>query len=102
MFISKLLPLGRLALRAGPGQRHFISTSSKRMSDAPWTYREFTLADKKYEIWAEAVGAMMWWWVFWHLFSDYEHLIGEKKFIYAETWTDEELGIPPDDADDPE
>ncbi len=27
---------------------------------------------------------------------------GEKDFVYAETWTDEELGIPPDEADDPE
>lgn len=32
----------------------------------------------------------------------YIYFQGEKKFIYAETWTDEELGIPPDDADDPE
>lgn len=59
----------------------------------------------------------MWWWVMWHLFHEYQHItVGfvteitlklkliicfyfQGEFDYPDTsaWTNEELGIPPDD-----
>ena len=75
----------------------------------------------------------MWWWIFWHFMTDYEHIVvstneheyppaccssvsfpsyiviilfcliqGHFEFPEARSWTDAELGIPPDDAEDPE
>lgn len=41
----------------------------------------------------------MWWWIFWHLWHDYEHIIGEYPYPEVHLWTDAELGIPPDDEE---
>lgn len=37
-----------------------------------------------------------WWWVLWHCFDEYEHIIG-LPYPDPSQWTDEELGIPSDD-----
>lgn len=44
--------------------------------------------------------AVMWWWIFWHLWHDFDHIVGEFPYPKPELWTNEELGIPPDDEDD--
>lgn len=41
----------------------------------------------------------MWWWIFWHLYWDWGHIVGEFPYPDASQWTDAELGIPPDDED---
>lgn len=41
----------------------------------------------------------MWWWVCWHLYWDIGHIVGEFPYPDTSQWTDEELGIPPDDLD---
>lgn len=41
---------------------------------------------------------VMWWWILWHIFTQPEVLFGcENPATHPELWTDEELGIPPDD-----
>lgn len=42
---------------------------------------------------------VMWWWIIWHLYWDWGHIVGEFPYPDASEWTDEELGIPPDDLD---
>lgn len=40
---------------------------------------------------------VMWWWILWHLYWDWGHIVGEFEYPDVSAWTDEELGIPPDD-----
>ncbi|KAL3994378.1 NADH dehydrogenase 1 beta subcomplex subunit 2 family protein [Acanthocheilonema viteae] len=46
--------------------------------------------------------ALMWGWFVYHLYYNYGELIGEYYVPAPEEFSDEELGIPPDDAPDPE
>lgn len=39
----------------------------------------------------------MWWWIIWHLYWDWGHIVGEFPYPDTSLWTDAELGIPPDD-----
>ncbi|XP_046738032.1 NADH dehydrogenase [ubiquinone] 1 beta subcomplex subunit 2, mitochondrial-like [Diprion similis] len=54
---------------------------------------------KKITISTEVVAGIAWWWILWHLWHDYEHITGEFEYPDPSKWTDEELGIPPDDVD---
>ena len=40
----------------------------------------------------------IWWWIWWHVFTEPEHMLS-TNFEHPDPreWTDEELGIPPDD-----
>lgn len=42
---------------------------------------------------------VMWWWIIWHLYWDWGHIVGEFDYPDTSKWTDEELGIPPDDEE---
>lgn len=44
----------------------------------------------------------IWYWFLYHLYWDYQMITGHFYAPYLEEFTDEELGIPPDDAPDPE
>lgn len=39
----------------------------------------------------------MWWWILWHLWHDFDHIVGEFPYPDPSEWTDAELGIPPDE-----
>lgn len=41
----------------------------------------------------------MWWWIIWHLYWEFGHIIGEFPYPDTSAWTDAELGIPPDDEE---
>ncbi|XP_058818880.1 probable NADH dehydrogenase [ubiquinone] 1 beta subcomplex subunit 2, mitochondrial [Topomyia yanbarensis] len=49
---------------------------------------------------AQFAGGLMWWWVLWHLFHEYEHITGEFDYPDPSAWTNAELGIPPDDYEE--
>uniref|UniRef100_A0A0K8TQ77 Putative nadh dehydrogenase ubiquinone 1 beta subcomplex subunit 2 mitochondrial n=1 Tax=Tabanus bromius TaxID=304241 RepID=A0A0K8TQ77_TABBR len=57
-------------------------------------------ASKATKFGAEFVGALMWWWVLWHLWHEYEHITGEFEYPDPSKWTNAELGIPPDDYEE--
>lgn len=42
---------------------------------------------------------VMWWWIIWHLYWEWGHIVGEFEYPDTSKWTDEELGIPPDDEE---
>ncbi|GFG39092.1 hypothetical protein Cfor_12226 [Coptotermes formosanus] len=68
--------------------------------DHVWSYREPPPPQPKHiRVLAECVGGFMWWWIFWHLWHEPEHILGEFEYPDASKWTDEELGIPPDDEE---
>ncbi|KAK0178472.1 hypothetical protein PV327_007363 [Microctonus hyperodae] len=62
-------------------------------------YREVPDPPRHEVIFAELGAGFMWWWVFWHLWHDWGHIVGEFEYPDSSKWTDEELGIPPDDFD---
>ncbi|XP_064595436.1 NADH dehydrogenase [ubiquinone] 1 beta subcomplex subunit 2, mitochondrial-like [Liolophura sinensis] len=65
-----------------------------------WTYREPPAPPPRYiTTTAEVVGAIAWYWFLWHLWYQPEHVFGHFPYPDPSKWTDEELGIPPDDAD---
>jgi len=47
----------------------------------------------------QALGFVLWYWILFHCYYDYEHLIGHYEYPDPSKWTDAELGIPPDDED---
>ncbi|KAI6183561.1 hypothetical protein M3Y97_00502000 [Aphelenchoides bicaudatus] len=53
-------------------------------------------------VFTKIITSFIWFWVFYHLYYDYAMLTGHFYLPYTEEFTDEELGIPPDSADDPE
>lgn len=83
-------------------RRRISTTKSSASSDVNlWTYRgpHQKPPSKTIMIQAQTVGAIMWWWIFWHLWKQPEHVFGEHPRPDPLLWTDEELGIPPDDDD---
>ncbi|XP_060831386.1 NADH dehydrogenase [ubiquinone] 1 beta subcomplex subunit 2, mitochondrial-like [Bombus pascuorum] len=62
-----------------------------------WAYRTVTKPTLGWEITAECVGGLVWWWIFWNAWHDYDHITGHFPEIRPIDWSDEELGIPPDD-----
>ncbi|CAG7817941.1 unnamed protein product [Allacma fusca] len=102
MFASKILPL-TLVAKTGlrRGFKNFSTSVVRNEEHGEWTYRGKQRAPKFNLNFATCCGVFAWWWVSWHVFSDYGHVVGHFDFVDAKTWTDEELGIPPDDAEDP-
>ncbi|PNJ51978.1 NDUFB2 isoform 10 [Pongo abelii] len=41
----------------------------------------------------------MWFWILWRFWHDSEEVLGHFPYPDPSKWTDEELGIPPDDED---
>ncbi|XP_047349369.1 NADH dehydrogenase [ubiquinone] 1 beta subcomplex subunit 2, mitochondrial-like [Vespa velutina] len=69
-------------------------------SHGEWSYREITKEPNKHFILAaEVLGGIAWWWFLYRMWHDYKHLIGHFEYPNPSKWTDEELGIPPDDYD---
>ncbi|KYN13894.1 NADH dehydrogenase [ubiquinone] 1 beta subcomplex subunit 2, mitochondrial [Trachymyrmex cornetzi] len=65
-------------------------------------YRNIGMAEEKKWVYAaELFGGFMWWWILWHFWHDFGHIIGEFPYQEPSDWTDEELGIPPDDYPEP-
>ncbi|XP_050599037.1 NADH dehydrogenase [ubiquinone] 1 beta subcomplex subunit 2, mitochondrial-like [Bombus affinis] len=62
-----------------------------------WAYRTAIEPKRRWKITAECIGGIVWWWIFWNAWHDYEHIIGHFPEIRPIEWSDEELGIPPDD-----
>lgn len=62
-----------------------------------WYYRTPPKVDELDVKMANALGTIIWWWILYNCMTEYDHLIGHYIRPDASEWTDEELGIPPDD-----
>lgn len=90
--LSKLRPalvsfrLGGV-LRSVPSRKHGL------------VYRGAIMPSRK-QFWkGEMVCGAMWFWILWRFYHDPEEVLGHNPWPDASKWTDEELGIPPDDED---
>ncbi|XP_064628938.1 NADH dehydrogenase [ubiquinone] 1 beta subcomplex subunit 2, mitochondrial-like [Lineus longissimus] len=94
-----MLGLVRQAIRVGARNVRTPQISQVRHG-GQWFYRRLgDPPERSRIIMAEGVMAFMWWWVLWHLWTEPEHITGHYEYPDVTKWTDEELGIPPDDED---
>lgn len=75
-----------------------INTINLNQIRTCFIYRSAPKHETKWVIVSEILGGIMWWWIFWNFWYEYKHLIGHFPELCPADWTDEELGIPPDDA----
>ncbi|XP_064488552.1 NADH dehydrogenase [ubiquinone] 1 beta subcomplex subunit 2, mitochondrial-like [Ornithodoros turicata] len=87
----------RSAVRA-PLRRNGAVRILKRNS-GNWYYRQTAPPEKQEIILADIMGTAMWWWILWHVFTDYHHIFGHFPDVEPESWTDSMLGIPQDDEE---
>ncbi|NXU74436.1 NDUB2 dehydrogenase, partial [Oreotrochilus melanogaster] len=60
-------------------------------------YRQFPELTRKQVIQSELISGFMWFWILWHFWHSSD--MGHFPYPDPAAWTDEELGIPPDDAE---
>uniref|UniRef100_A0A2K6UE09 NADH dehydrogenase [ubiquinone] 1 beta subcomplex subunit 2, mitochondrial n=1 Tax=Saimiri boliviensis boliviensis TaxID=39432 RepID=A0A2K6UE09_SAIBB len=77
---------------------HFSYSAGGGMHTEP-RYREFPEPPRSLVIWGETLSATMWFWILWRFWHDSEAVLGHFPYPDPSQWTDEELGIPPDDED---
>ncbi|KAL4685223.1 hypothetical protein H8957_005484 [Semnopithecus entellus] len=102
--------LTRLASFARVGGRLFRSGRARTAGDggvrhagggvhiAP-RYRQFPQLTRSQVFQGEFLSGFMWFWILWRFWHDSEEVLGHFPYPDPFQWTDEELGIPPDDAD---
>nr|XP_039334167.1 NADH dehydrogenase [ubiquinone] 1 beta subcomplex subunit 2, mitochondrial-like [Saimiri boliviensis boliviensis] len=65
-------------------------------------YRQFPWLTRTQVIWSEIFLATTWFWILWRFWHDSEVMLSHCPHCPSpdpSQWTDEELGIPPDDED---
>ncbi|XP_011148923.1 NADH dehydrogenase [ubiquinone] 1 beta subcomplex subunit 2, mitochondrial-like [Harpegnathos saltator] len=101
MLPSRGLNLLKVVYKTSQSKVAATNLQSTRLShEHKWSYRVIPPVEKNWLHVAEAFGGLMWWWILWHLWHDYGHIIGEFPYPDISKWTDEELGIPPDDYEE--
>ncbi|XP_071494184.1 NADH dehydrogenase [ubiquinone] 1 beta subcomplex subunit 2, mitochondrial-like [Diadema antillarum] len=73
------------------------STAPVRHGSA--VYRGANAPSKTRQIQGMAVVSAMWFWILWRFYHEPEDVFGHFEYPDPSKWTDEELGIPPDDED---
>ncbi|XP_013859723.1 NADH dehydrogenase [ubiquinone] 1 beta subcomplex subunit 2, mitochondrial [Austrofundulus limnaeus] len=92
-----VLRTGALLFRRSP--RRIQSRKASWETETGPLYRECPVPSKKLRFDAEFLSASMWFWILWHFWHNPEAVIGHFPWPDASQWTDEELGIPPDDEE---
>ncbi|XP_068257751.1 NADH dehydrogenase [ubiquinone] 1 beta subcomplex subunit 2, mitochondrial [Nyctibius grandis] len=95
-----LVSLGRSAgrlLRAGSGAAGLRHEGGGAHIQP--RYRQFPEVPRKQVIQSELLSGFMWFWIFWHFWHSSDMVLGHFPYPDPSAWTDEELGIPPDDAE---
>ncbi|XP_015988507.1 NADH dehydrogenase [ubiquinone] 1 beta subcomplex subunit 2, mitochondrial [Rousettus aegyptiacus] len=62
-------------------------------------YRQFPQLTRSQVLQAEFFSGTMWFWILWRLWHDSDAVLGHFAYPDPSQWTDEELGILPDDED---
>eukprot|EP00918_Siedleckia_nematoides_P061978 GHVU01135193.1.p1 GENE.GHVU01135193.1~~GHVU01135193.1.p1 ORF type:complete len:112 (+),score=10.19 GHVU01135193.1:57-392(+) len=78
-----------------------LKTSTNRLGhDVTWYYRQGNFNPPNFAKYgSEVVMAVMWYWVLWHCWYHWDSVVGHFTIPNSSQWTDEELGIPPDDEE---
>ncbi|XP_019371372.1 PREDICTED: NADH dehydrogenase [ubiquinone] 1 beta subcomplex subunit 2, mitochondrial [Gavialis gangeticus] len=62
-------------------------------------YRQFPQVTRRQVVLSELISGFMWFWIFWHSWHSPDTVLGHFPYPDPSAWTDEELGIPPDDEE---
>nr|XP_019963278.1 PREDICTED: NADH dehydrogenase [ubiquinone] 1 beta subcomplex subunit 2, mitochondrial [Paralichthys olivaceus]XP_019963279.1 PREDICTED: NADH dehydrogenase [ubiquinone] 1 beta subcomplex subunit 2, mitochondrial [Paralichthys olivaceus] len=92
-----VLRMSSRLLRRGP-QRASIRKGSGGPHIEP-QYRQYPQLTKNQRFQSELLSGAMWFWILWHCWHDADAVLGHFPWPDASEWTDEELGIPPDDEE---
>ncbi|KAG7455964.1 hypothetical protein MATL_G00246720 [Megalops atlanticus] len=92
-----LLRAGTQIIRRGP-QKMVVRRAGGGTHIEP-QYRQAPQITKNQVFQAELLSSAMWFWILWHLWHDPDAVLGHFPWPDASQWTDEELGIPPDDEE---
>ncbi|NXN81841.1 NDUB2 dehydrogenase, partial [Bombycilla garrulus] len=65
----------------------------------PPRYRQFPELTRAQVIQSEMLSGFMWFWILWQFWHNSDMVLGHFPYPDASAWTDEELGIPPDDEE---
>ncbi|NXS97218.1 NDUB2 dehydrogenase, partial [Jacana jacana] len=60
---------------------------------------QFPQLTRKQVIQSEILSGFMWFWILWHFWHSSDMVLGHFPYPDPAAWTDEELGIPPDDEE---
>ncbi|XP_054845414.1 NADH dehydrogenase [ubiquinone] 1 beta subcomplex subunit 2, mitochondrial [Eublepharis macularius] len=60
-------------------------------------YRQFPEQTRSQLIKSEIISSTMWFWILWHFWHSPDDVLGHFPYPDSSKWTNEELGIPPDD-----
>ncbi|XP_026853149.1 NADH dehydrogenase [ubiquinone] 1 beta subcomplex subunit 2, mitochondrial [Electrophorus electricus] len=71
--------------KAGGGEPHIVAQ-----------YRQPPQITKNQKFQSELLSGAMWFWILWHMWHDLDAVLGHFPWPDTSAWTDEELGIPPD------
>ncbi|KAL0882275.1 hypothetical protein ABMA27_000802 [Loxostege sticticalis] len=95
--LTRTLASRALLLRAVKNATDNIKQTKRNAGHGVWTCRmPPPMPSKKVTTLANVLGGLAWWWILWHIATEPEHVYGEWPYVDPSTWTDEELGIPPD------
>uniref|UniRef100_A0A3Q0R1L7 NADH dehydrogenase [ubiquinone] 1 beta subcomplex subunit 2, mitochondrial n=1 Tax=Amphilophus citrinellus TaxID=61819 RepID=A0A3Q0R1L7_AMPCI len=75
---------------------HFLASGGPHIEPQ---YRQYPQLTKKQKFESELISGVMWFWILWHCWHDPDAVLGHFPWPDASQWTDEELGIPPDDEE---
>uniref|UniRef100_A0A8D0GDN5 NADH dehydrogenase [ubiquinone] 1 beta subcomplex subunit 2, mitochondrial n=1 Tax=Sphenodon punctatus TaxID=8508 RepID=A0A8D0GDN5_SPHPU len=63
-------------------------------------YRQFPEVTRLQVVKSESLSGLMWFWILWSFWHNSEAVLGHFPYPDSSEWTDEELGIPPDEYDE--
>ncbi|XP_029018575.1 NADH dehydrogenase [ubiquinone] 1 beta subcomplex subunit 2, mitochondrial [Betta splendens] len=92
-----IIRTGTQLFRGGP-QRITTRKASGGLHDE-LQYRQPPQITKSQKFKSEFLGGLMWFWILWHFWHNPDAVLGHFPWPNASEWTDEELGIPPDDEE---
>ncbi|KAF7240621.1 NADH dehydrogenase [ubiquinone] 1 beta subcomplex subunit 2, mitochondrial [Varanus komodoensis] len=87
-----------LRARGGTGATSGLRRASGGVHIEP-RYRQFPEVTQSQKIKAELLSSFMWFWILWNFWHEPDTVLGHFPYPDPSKWTDEELGIPPDDAE---
>ncbi|XP_042325847.1 NADH dehydrogenase [ubiquinone] 1 beta subcomplex subunit 2, mitochondrial [Sceloporus undulatus] len=99
MVLSLLCRVGARALRARSSPGALVGLRRAGGVHIEPRYRQFPEQTRSQQVTAEVLSSLMWFWILWKFWHDPDAVLGHFPYPDPSKWTDEELGIPPDDEE---
>ncbi|CAD0197492.1 unnamed protein product [Chrysodeixis includens] len=95
--LTRTLVSRAVLLRSMKNAADNVKQIKRNAGHGVWSYRVPPPMPSKSAIYlAQVLGGLCWWWILYHCLSEPDHIFGEFPYVDPSTYTDSELGIPPD------